>query len=271
MPARCQTSIAYPAVTISHTEVRPLPSRIVEGMEYLIYIALPRDYESPARYPALYFLDAWSQFGLLVQTYRLLRQSNLIPPLILVGIAYEGDVSDYNHYRTRDYLPAPVRPTWANRAATSAGGASRFLECFRDEFIPFVEAEYRVNPADRTLVGDSFGGLFGAYVLLNTPNLFNRYLLVSPTAWWNDWAIMQDEERFATRNEDLSARVFLAVGGDEGSGLTGSWKRLSDALTGRQYPGLQLTAVKFECESHMSVIPAAYSRGLRVLFGSRPR
>lgn len=127
--------------------------------ECLITIALPRDYElSPARYPALYVLDACPQFGLLVQTYRLLRHSNLIPPPVLVGIACEGAVS-------------------------------RFLQCFGDEFIPFVEAEYRVNPADRTLVGDSFGGLFGSYVLFNTPNLFNRHLIVSPTAWWNDWQL----------------------------------------------------------------------------------
>lgn len=260
----------YPPVIISDTEVRPLSSKIVAGMEYLIYIALPRGYESsPAHYPTLYFLDAWSQFGLLVQTYWVLRCSYLIPPLVLVGIAYEGDVADYNRYRSRDYLPRPVSPDRANPTATGSRGAPEFVQCFRDEFIPLVEAEYRVDPSDRTLVGDSFGGLFGAYALFNAPDLFNRYLLVSPTTWWDGWTIMKDEEHYAASNDDLPARVFLSVGSDEGAGLTESWERLRDALVGRKYPGLQLTAVKFEGESHMSVIPAAYSRGLRVLFGSQ--
>ena len=82
----------YPPVTLAGTEVRPLVSRAVEGMEYRIFVAFPKGYDaSSERYPALYFLDAWDRFGIVTETYRLLRWFDDIVPLLIVGISYEAD------------------------------------------------------------------------------------------------------------------------------------------------------------------------------------
>ncbi|MCL1114934.1 hypothetical protein L2703_15195 [Shewanella basaltis] len=39
--------------------------------------------------------------------------------------------------------------------------------------MPFVEQHFRVDTQQNTFVGNSLGGLFGAYVLLEQPTLFN--------------------------------------------------------------------------------------------------
>ena len=84
----CQSG-DLPIVTIKDTEVRQIKSDKVEGMTYEIHIALPANYsKTNDEYPIVYYLDAYSWGGIVIETYRLLRAFNEIPPLILVGISY---------------------------------------------------------------------------------------------------------------------------------------------------------------------------------------
>ena len=51
----------YPPVMLSGTEVRTLVSKAVEEMEYKIFVAFPKGYDTSSEsYPVLYFLDAWN-------------------------------------------------------------------------------------------------------------------------------------------------------------------------------------------------------------------
>ena len=43
--------------------------------------------------------------------------------------------------------------------------------------------------------------------------------------------------------------------------------RMAETLSAREKRGLELTSHIFEGETHLSVIPATMSRGMRVLFG----
>ena len=143
---------------------------------------------------------------------------------------------------------------------------------------------------DRALVGDSLGGLFGLYALFSEPSSFGRYVLGSPSIWWTGRSILQDEAKFAASHPDLAARVFMSVGLDEEPGHEADAKASSDTararlararearmvsnlrdldatLRSRSYDGLALTTHLFEGETHLSVVPATISRGLRVVFG----
>ena len=263
----------WPGEGLADTEVRTLTSSAVSGYEYGIWVALPSGYsESSERYPVLYFLDASNQFGIVVQTYRLLRAFNEVPPLVIVGIAHTKDfLSD----RGRDFMPTSltqeqVREKYGNGMAgflPKTGGASAFLRFVRDEAIPFVEREYRVDPSVRGLFGHSAGGLFAAYALFNEPTLFNRVLIASSAVWWDDYEVMEDEERYARDHDQLEARVLATVGSNEGDLIVGAWKALRDRLSSRGYRGMNFTALMFEGESHVSVPPVTYSKALRILFG----
>ncbi len=67
------------------------------------------------------------------------------------------------------------------------------------ELIPYVNRAYRVDPDDKTIMGLSFSGLFPTYLLFTETDLFEHYVIVSPSLWWDDGVIFcYEEESTAT-------------------------------------------------------------------------
>jgi predicted alpha/beta superfamily hydrolase len=159
------------------------------------------------------------------------------------------------------------------------GGGEAFLKFIRDELKPFIDAEYRTNSDESTYVGISSGGFFGLYVLLTQHELFNRYVIGSPTLYRNNKAIFDLEREYANQHDDLPASVFLSVGQleeteepfeliDPSHQYVSNFKELVEILKNRNYQNFNLKSHIFENETHISVIPATYSRGLREVFRS---
>jgi hypothetical protein len=73
----------------------------------------------------------------------------------------------------------------------------------------------------------------------------------------------------------LCATVFLSAGALEAiyepafAAMLSNVARLTELLASREYPGLKLTSHIFHDETHLSVIPATFSRGLRTVFNQR--
>jgi len=118
---------------------------------------------------------------------------------------------------------------------------------------------------DRTIAGVSLGGLFPLYVLFHAPETFNRYIAVSPGLVWDDQVTFEYEEEFAKKHSDLPVKLFLSVGGLEGGSVI-SLGRLHRRLEDRNYAGLEMEMVVMEDETHLSVFPGAFSKGLRTVF-----
>jgi predicted alpha/beta superfamily hydrolase len=140
----------------------------------------------------------------------------------------------------------------------------------RDEMIPDIERQYRTT-SDRTYIGYSLGGLFGAYVLFHAPDTFKRMILVSPSLWWDNGVEFKDEERFAADHKSLPVRLFMSVGELETDQMLGSMRRMANALADRDYRGLELQTRILEGESHMSTFPVAVTRGLKTVFAEEPK
>ncbi len=91
-------------------------------------------------------------------------------------------------------------------------------------------------------------------------------------------AVLSYEQNYAANHDDLPAKIFMSVGEREESDepfplvepshqYVTNMKLLAKTLKERNYPNLHLTSHVFEGETHLSVVPAAYSRGLRTVFG----
>jgi len=99
-----------------------------------------------------------------------------------------------------------------------------------------------------------------------------RYIIGSPSIYWDDAVTFEYEARYAARYTDLSATVFLSGGALEAifepefAAMVANVIKLREILIARDYPGLKLTTHIFEDETHLSVIPATMSRGLRAVF-----
>ena len=149
-------------------------------------------------------------------------------------------------------------------------GVGTFLRTLKEELIPFIESKYRVT-SDRGLAGYSFGGLFAAWVLVSGDDTFSRYLIGSPSLWWDHGLIQKNEAALAASGNTLRGRVFLSVGADEGNSMVPPFKALTAALASRAYPDLRLLeSYIFDSTDHLSGASGTYSRGLKVLYG-RPQ
>lgn len=255
---------------IPDTEVRAMHSMLT-GADYELFIATPSGYgKSGKTYPVVYMLDADYSFALVRNVVQHLVERADLPPMILVAIAYPGAASSRDIYkmnRTRDYTPAyaPDGRHGAEHQKVS-GRAEKFRAFIAKELVPNLERWYRADPADRTIIGHSYGGLFATYVLLTEPALFKRYIIVSPSLWYSNRIAFTMEEQAAANGPRPTARVYLSVGELEDSTMPNDLTALFKKLKSRGNPNLSLTLRIFEGERHNSVFPAAVTRGLLTVF-----
>lgn len=276
----------FPLVTLPLSHTRSVHSNIV-GEDFQILVALPESYEkSDKNYPVLYIVDANFAIGTTAEIVRLGAQGEFeLPEMLIVGIGYELQAPiDLSPLRYRDLTPTDIGPEAynANRERMpemppylGSGQAGKLLGFIREELMPLVNAEYRTKPEDSTLWGDSLGGLYALYVLFHQPEAFQRYVIGSPSIWWDHEVTFQFEEAYAQTHSDLPARIFMMVGGEEepqhipelaSFGMVRNVHKMDALLRGREYPNLDLTTHIFEGETHSSVIPMGIARGLRVVF-----
>jgi len=262
-----------------------IKSAIVD-QTFHIDIAAPAT-KSDKPLPVIYVLDGSFGFGMAAQAIGLLHSGKAVPPAIVVGIGYPAhySVKKVGALRFREFCPTPA-PEFLETARAALppdelppdlhpGGAAAFLSFLNDELKPAIAASYAVDAADQTLVGMSLGGLFALHALFNAPQSFHRYLALSPSIWWDNRVILEREREFAKDRTDLPVNLFLSIGALEEAEhgparMVSNLYELDSILRGRKYPSLRLAMEVFAGESHLSVYPAALTRGLRTVFGTAP-
>lgn len=250
-----------------------LPSTAT-GQEYEIFVSLPKTYSAgdTTRYPVLYVLDGNFMFPVMNQMHGLLQETGEVKELIIVGIGYHtSSILGSTVFRTPDYTP--TRDTaFENMLArdikmnVKTGGAGQFIRALQNEIFPFIEHKYRT--AGRGLAGHSFGGLFGTFVMLSEPLLFDKYLLSSVSFFWDNKALLQQEQAYFQKGvRSLPAQVFITVGAEEQfMGMIPLMQQFTASLKGRKYTGLSIEERVLPNESHASSFLTAFNQGLRVLY-----
>lgn len=263
-------------VVVPDSEVRPLHSATV-GDTYRLQIGLPANYHhSDKTYPVVYLAYGNLLFPLVWFIMTSLNVSWQLPRLILVGIGYDTDEPiKLARTRERDFLPTP-----SPKARHLTGQAESFLRFIREELQPFINSNYRTDPDDSAYVGHSHGGLFGLYTLFHQSDTFQRYVIGSPSLHHDNQITMDYERDYADSHNDLPVRLFLSVGAREEMDdplikpefqFVTHLKALAETLQARNNPNLQLTTQIFDDETHASVMPVTFSRGLRTVFAKPDR
>jgi len=257
-----------PAVTLGSTETRTISSKVL-SRDFQISISLPWSYRiTQKRYPAVYILDADLGFGLAHTAYQASQLDGNVPELILIGIGYGIDISSafstWSTRRTQEMTPSAAKDY---PGSGEAAGFSRFI---REELIPLIDANYRTDPADRTLAGTSFGGLFATYVMLQTPSPFQQYIVRSPSLWWDDRTMFTLENAYSGKHRDLPATMFTSMGSAETDQMMSTWKEFVAVLTKRQYDGFRLITTTIQGAKHATAGAIALFDGLKAVFGGWP-
>lgn len=254
---------------VERTEVRSLTSK-VNGVEYELRVALPHSYATTnKRYPVVYLLDADYSFLIARNIFDHLSERNNIDEAIVVGIAYGGPLH-YKTNRTRDYTPTHVQDGgYGPEYQKVSGGAPKFREFMAKEMIPFIDANCRTIPGDRTLVGHSYGGLFTTWVMFTEPELFSRYIAVSPSLWYDDHLMFKIEKAYAAKSRKLPIHAYFCVGSrehNEERNMVTDLAAFLSQVREHEYDGLVLGDLVMTNETHNSVFPGGLSNGLRFVF-----
>jgi predicted alpha/beta superfamily hydrolase len=261
-------------VSLEGTATHTLYSERIQ-QHFLIDVFLPLGYQAKEskhqfpKYSVIYVLNSRPNAVMAAA----LRHVSQMSREIVVGIDYAdatGQPSDSFAWYTRDLTPTNDEDWMRAKTAGGGGGAEEFLRFINNGIKPFINEQYSVNQNDQTLVGHSFGGLFGLYVLFNHPDSFERYVIASPSLWWDDAVSFRYEEQYAQSFEDLPKSVFLSVGSRElktgPQGMVDNTKRMFETLIDRNYPNLKIKHVEFEGETHQSVVGISIQEGLRMSF-----
>jgi predicted alpha/beta superfamily hydrolase len=260
---------AMPRTEVHHVKAA------ANGQEYVLYVALPRTLPPGQRVPVVYVLDADYSFAIARNVVDHFADREDLPPMIVVGVSYPGgidDMDDYRRRRTRDYTPThSVAGGYGPEIQKLSGGGPAFRDALERDLMPFVESRHPIDPKDRTLVGHSYGGLFATWVLLTKPALFRRYVAVSPSLWYDERMIFDVEKKTAKERRGVPADVFLCVGGFENAPMVTDLAELVAVLRQRGDPAVHVDDHVFEGETHDSVFPGAFTRGVLAVHGSQRR
>lgn len=259
-------------LVVERVEVRSLTSAI-NGVEYELRVSLPHGYQDPdKRFPVVFTLDADYAFLIARNITDHLSERNHLQEVIVVGIAYGGPLK-YRLNRTRDYTPTFVpEGGYGPEYQKVSGGGPELQQALERELIPFIDRQYRTVAEDRTLVGHSYGGLFATWTILTRTGLFDNYVIVSPSLWYDDHLIFKLEESHAAGSDTLPARAYLCVGSREVNNridMVSDLKSFVRRLTSRSYRGFQFESLVMDEETHNSIFPGCLSNGLRYVLEGR--
>lgn len=247
----------------------------VNKKEYIVNVMLPESYSASdsIKYPVLYVLDgkySTTSFYSIKETFALGKDKE-IKDIIFVTI--DANVKSEPEWLTNRYtdLTPSSNPSTDTAIAnffklpvSPSGGASSFLTTIEKDIIPLIEHRYKASK-ERGIFGHSLGGLFAAYCLLSNPNLFQKYSMNSPSIWWNNSEMVTLADSTAQRNPNLKASIFISAGSMEGDFMITPVNNFIQHLKSN-FTDLSITSKIFEDETHLSVVPAASSRTLKVLY-----
>lgn len=168
--------------------------------------------------PAIYALDGG--YGIAGPIAQMMVGVGTMSPAYVVSIGYrEGETG----WHRTDLL----HRTAIEGGVTYGGGGDRFEGFLTEELRPFLEAKYPLDPARAILFGHSFGGLFAANVLAESPDAFAGYIVASPSVWIDPQVL----EKISSVAKENPHRIFVAAGGDEEPRMLNGTNQLTATLT----------------------------------------
>lgn len=172
--------------------------------------------------------------------------------------------------RRRD-LTFPSSVEADRKLLPTSGGAARYRRFLVEELAPWVEQRWRTS-GRKALMGESLAGLFTAQTLVETPEAFDDYVVVSPSLWWSDGALA-DRAAAALAHANLAGRrVFVAFDEPAPPADTAARERaLQDRFAAALATRSDLAAIVVRPrEGHGSIYHPAAMLAFRRFFGAGP-
>lgn len=234
----------------------------------ILNIYLPEGYnkDDTTKYPVIYLLDGsanedFIHIAGLVQFYNF-EWINRVPKSIVVGIASVD--------RERDF----TFPTTVGEQKTKfarSGHSDRFISFIEKELQRLIETKYKGNK-DKTLIGQSLGGLLATEILLKKPTLFNKYIIISPSLWWDNGSLLNQDSKILTDSFTQQTGIYIGVGKE---GLTPTKiprvmetdaNLLAEKVKGTKSNTVNVFFDYLPQENHATIMHQAVSNAFKILY-----
>jgi predicted alpha/beta superfamily hydrolase len=181
---------------------------------------------------------------------------------IVVGIASVD--------RQRDFTFPTTLKEQKTRFPTT-GHSDKFISFIEKELQPYIQSKYRTN-ADKTIIGQSLGGLLATEVLLKKPTLFNKYIIISPSLWWDNGSLLHQPSTLFTEKYQQPTDIYIGVGKE---GLTPTKiprvmevdaNILADKLKGTKSKQVKVFFDYLPMENHATIMHQAVSNAFKLLY-----
>ncbi len=209
--------------TIEDKKIDSIYTRIL-GEERPIWVHVPKTSDGTKKYPVLYLLDGNAHFEEVKTLMGHLVRFNQVPEMIIVGIP--------NTNRTLDLTPSRMKVSRDGDPIPKGinGGGEEFTSFLEKELIPYIEKKYPAT-SHKTFVGHSLGGLLVLNTLIHHPDLFNNYIAIDPSLWWNDQKLLKETKSVLEQEKFNKKSLFIAVANTmrDGMDIANVEKDTSDA------------------------------------------
>lgn len=235
-----------------------------------IWIYKPENFNLQNKYPVIYLLDGdWHFISVvgMIQQMSYINGNTIFPEMIIVGIPIKD--------RFRD-----LTPTCDSLISKTSGGYNNFISFISKELIPYIDSNYPTAPY-KLLIGHSLGGLTVMNTLMKFPDMFNSYVAIDPSMWWDNQISLKEVKNILPTKKLENKRLFLAIANNMNKGMDTSSVRmdntrntlsirsnleLSDFLKTNPNKKLNFQTKYYENESHSSVPLIATYDALHFIF-----
>jgi predicted alpha/beta superfamily hydrolase len=229
-------------------------------------------------YPVVYLLDGDVNFTSvteIIQQLSGLNENRTCPEMIVVGIT--------NTNRTRDLTPTNSLFGPVDKRDTgfkTSGGGEKFIAFIEKELMPHIDSLYPASPY-KILIGHSLGGLIAMDILINHNSMFNAYVLIDPSMWWDQKKLLNQAQQVLKQKTFKGKALFLGIANTMPPGMdtievrkdtSGNTQHirsileLADIFKSNPANGLNFKYKYYNDENHNSVQTIATYDALHFLF-----
>jgi uncharacterized protein len=238
-------------------ETFTIDSKII-GEKRRINVYIPSIYlESPdTKLPVLYMPDGGmaEDFLHVAGLVQVSVGNQTMRPFLLVGIE--------NTERRRD-MTGPTENEEDKKIAVRVGGSEKFRKFLKDELMPQIKERYHTTN-ETAIVGESLAGLFVIETFFLEPDLFDTYIALDPSLWWNNQKLVKMADKQLQSHPKSKKNLYFASSDEKG--ISDITQQLAEILNKYAPSTLNWHYEKMPEEKHLTIYHPAALKAFRGLF-----
>jgi predicted alpha/beta superfamily hydrolase len=179
-----------------------------------INIYLPDGYSKndTTQYPVIYIIDGGMQEDFLhitgIVQFNTQPWINRFPKSIVVGIENVDRKRDCSF--AVDNLDFLKRVGFKKEYYTTYGGSAAYIKFIATELQPYISKNYEANNY-KTVVGESLAGLLTTEILLKHRDMFDTYIIMSPSLWWGNELLLKEAPALLSAKSKTKVKVYIGA------------------------------------------------------------